>query len=207
MISSNSKTSNILLTLAVLFTIAGAARFLPVGAIAEDSGAHPDYTPETVAVSTDAAEGGSLGVLDRTSPDASKEIRLSAEAAEAVREDLAYIETERTKLTEAKLSLAADRVELENRERAIEDLQARMAERWEKMQATSNEDMTHLAKMYGSMKPSQAAQIFDKMDPTFAAGFLRMISSDQAGLVMAEMNTQQAYIVSIELANMNADLR
>lgn len=207
MISSNSKTSNILLTLAVLFTIAGAARFLPVGAIAEDSEHDVDISADLTKVSADISADALPTPSPYKTPSSSTEICLSQEAAEAVREDLAFIDAERAELTQARLELAADRATVENRERAIEDLQTRMAERWAKMQATSNEDMAHLAKMYGSMKPSQAAEIFDQMDAVFAAGFLRMISSDQAGLVMAEMQTKNAYIVSLELANMNADIR
>ena len=75
------------------------------------------------------------------------------------------------------------------------------------MQAFAGEDLKHLADMYGAMKPDQAATIFDQMDPGFAAGFLRLLSSEQAGLIMASMESQQAYVVSVRLASLNEDLR
>ena len=64
-----------------------------------------------------------------------------------------------------------------------------------------------MAQMYGAMKPDQAAIIFNQMDPGFAAGFLRLLNSEQAGLIMANMESQQAYIVSVRLASINEDLR
>lgn len=82
-----------------------------------------------------------------------------------------------------------------------------METRWEDMQAFAGEDLNHLAQMYGAMKPDQAATIFNQMDPGFAAGFLRLLNSEQAGLIMANMESQQAYIVSVRLASINEDLR
>ena len=61
--------------------------------------------------------------------------------------------------------------------------------------------------MYSAMKADQAAQIFNQMDAGFAAGFLRLMASDQAGLIMVNMQTQKAYLVSVKLATMNDDVR
>ena len=61
--------------------------------------------------------------------------------------------------------------------------------------------------MYGSMKPDQAAAIFDQMEPDFAGNFLRLMRSEQAGLIMASMETRKAYAVSLKLAELNADIR
>ena len=75
------------------------------------------------------------------------------------------------------------------------------------MTAEAEMDITHLAQMYGAMKPDQAAQIFDKMDPSFAAGFLRELRSEQAGLILARMEPNNAYAVSIKIAARNEDIR
>jgi flagellar motility protein MotE (MotC chaperone) len=45
------------------------------------------------------------------------------------------------------------------------------------------------------------------MDSGFAAGFLRLMVPDQAGLVLANMEAEKAYLVSIKLATMNDDVR
>ena len=68
-------------------------------------------------------------------------------------------------------------------------------------------DIRHLAGMYSAMKPDAAATIFNQMDPAFAAGFLRLIPSEQAGLILANMDAKKAYVISVKLATMNADVR
>ena len=45
------------------------------------------------------------------------------------------------------------------------------------------------------------------MDPAFAAGFLRLMPSEQAGLILASMDSKKAYVISVKLATMNADVR
>jgi flagellar motility protein MotE (MotC chaperone) len=57
------------------------------------------------------------------------------------------------------------------------------------------------------MKPKKAASIFDKMDPAFAAGFLREIDGARAGLILSEMNVQQSYKVSLLIANRQSEWR
>ncbi|MEM9841330.1 MAG: hypothetical protein AAF767_01720, partial [Pseudomonadota bacterium] len=105
------------------------------------------------------------------------------------------------------LELKAWEAELEQTRSDLAALQATLDTRWQDMQAFAGEDLNHLAQMYGAMKPDQAAIIFDQMDPGFAAGFLRLLNSEQAGLIMANMESQQAYIVSVRLASLNEDLR
>ena len=58
-----------------------------------------------------------------------------------------------------------------------------------------------------TMKAKKAAAIFDRMDPAFAAGFLREIDSARAGLIMAEMGEEQSYRVSLLIANRHAEWR
>ena len=68
-------------------------------------------------------------------------------------------------------------------------------------------DVTHLTTMYATMKPKQAAQIFNKMNPRFAAGFLREMKGQRAGLILATMDSQKAYEISLVLASRNANYR
>ncbi|MEE9328952.1 MAG: hypothetical protein V3V30_02350 [Parvularculaceae bacterium] len=76
-----------------------------------------------------------------------------------------------------------------------------MDEKVKLLEKTSRADIIHLTKMYENMKPKQAAEIFDKMDPVFAAGLLHGMKSNQAGLVMANMSPEKAYIISVMIAN------
>jgi flagellar motility protein MotE (MotC chaperone) len=71
----------------------------------------------------------------------------------------------------------------------------------------AGEDISHLVEMYSTMKPKNAAAIFDRMDPAFAAGFLREIDSARAGVIMAEMGEEQSYRISLLIANRHAEWR
>ena len=121
--------------------------------------------------------------------------------------DQARLETESDNLVARELELQAWEAELTQTREDLSALQATLETRWQDMQAFAGEDLNHLAQMYGAMKPDQAAIIFNQMDPGFAAGFLRLLNSEQAGLIMANMESQQAYIVSVRLASLNEDLR
>jgi flagellar motility protein MotE (MotC chaperone) len=45
------------------------------------------------------------------------------------------------------------------------------------------------------------------MDPAFSAGFLREMSSDKAGLIMANMEARKSYAISVIIAGRNAKYR
>lgn len=118
-------------------------------------------------------------------------------------------------------AMVEERTALDNRARELEALEAAMKTRLADMEAAQAElerysrtidesatgDIEHLVAMYSTMKPKKAAEIFDKMDATFAAGFLREIDSARAGLIMAEMSANQSYKVSLLIANRHSDWR
>ncbi|WP_298915573.1 hypothetical protein [uncultured Algimonas sp.] len=92
----------------------------------------------------------------------------------------------------------------------LEDLQATrdtLQAMTDRLDVTANEDITHLVDMYSTMKPKKAAAIFNRMDPAFAAGFLREIDSARAGVIMAEMAEEQSYRVSLLMASRHAEWR
>ena len=200
--------SNVLLTLGVLFTIGGATRFLPdalafaeqapatdaaTTAAAADAGAIPEATP---AAATGASKPGNL-----------TEVCFSSETASLLQEDQWLFESEREDIKKQKLELQAWENQLEQQTAELKLLQQTLEARWEEMQASSDEDIAHLASMYSAMKADQAAQIFNQMDAGFAAGFLRLMAPDQAGLILANMEAQKAYFVSVKLATINDDVR
>ena len=117
------------------------------------------------------------------------------------------IAAQEDQLQEETLALKARALELDSRTAELSALQETLEARWKEMQTASDEDIMHLARMYGSMKPDQAAAIFDQMEPDFAGNFLRLMRSEQAGLIMASMETRKAYAVSLKLAELNADIR
>ncbi len=202
-----SASSNVLLTLGVLFTIGGATRLLPETlAFAEAAeqadakaaaGAPADIRPSDGVAVTPAASG------EKQAGD----VCFSAETAGLISEDQWLFESERRDLESQKLALKAWEQQLSTQTAELRALQATLDQKWQQIEAASSEDIRHLAQMYSAMKPDQAASIFNQMDPSFAAGFLRLIPSDQGGLILAGMETQKAYLVSVKLASMNSDVR
>ena len=55
-------------------------------------------------------------------------------------------------------------------------------------------------------KCPQAAALFEKMDSTFAAGFLGRMASENAARIMAGMSPEKAYEISVKLAGRNAEI-
>lgn len=195
--AKTSTGTNVLLTIGVLFTIAGGTRALPQ-AFSFSPGstdAEPNFI-EAVPVSY---------ATDTTSSEPN--VCFSGESASAIREDQARIEQRVQALEEQELALRTRRLALDQQAEDLKAIQVGLEARWEEMTANANKDIQHLANMYSTMKPDQAAGIFNQMDPGFAAGFLRLMPSSQAGLILAEMDGSKAYIVSVKLASLNQDIR
>ena len=192
--------SYVLLTLGFLFTLGAAVRFLPSNLAVADEGA------KTAAPAGDhepVAESDAVAVSAKQVD----QVCFTAETAALLAEDQDKLKEQQAALQELELELTARQQELDRRAADLDAVQVALSERWDQLQDLSNEDVEHLARMYGSMKPDQAASIFNQMDSEFAAGFLRLMRSEQAGMILAGMETQKAYAVSLKLASMNEDIR
>ncbi|MEQ8557488.1 MAG: hypothetical protein RIB03_04150 [Henriciella sp.] len=195
--------SNVLLTLGVLFTIGGASRILP----------HAFAAAEDTPPSQEEAAAGKAGLvpasytLDEDADASAERVCFSGEAAAALAKDQAAFDERTAALQEEELSLQARRQELDSQAEELQALQKTLENRWRQMSASADQDIEHLAQMYAAMKPDQAAAIFNQMDPGFAAGFLRLMPSDQAGMILASMDASKAYVVSVKLASKNEDIR
>lgn len=111
---------------------------------------------------------------------------------------------------EAKLEARAQMLDLvEARLRArlaeLETVQRKLESTAALVDDAAGKDVRHLAAMYEQMKPKQAGQLFDAMDPAFAAGFLGAMNAPAAALIMANMDAGKAYSVSLLLAGRNVD--
>lgn len=200
--------SNVLLTLGVLFTIGGATRFLPDAlAFAEQAPAADTTTTAAPAASETAPADPATSAPAASSKGNLTEVCFSSESASLLEEDQWLFEAEREDIKQQKLELQTWENQLAQQTAELKVLQETLEARWQEMQASSDQDIEHLARMYSAMKPDQAALIFNQMDAGFAAGFLRLMASDQAGLILANMEAQKAYFVSVKLATMNDDVR
>ena len=70
----------------------------------------------------------------------------------------------------------------------------------------AEDDIDRLTNVYASMKPKQAAALFEEMDPDFASGFLARMRPDAAAAIMAGLTPQAAYTISVVLAGRNAEV-
>ena len=200
--STGNTRTHVLLTLAALFTIGGATRVLPHPfAVAESNPA----TDEQVSAPVSDAIQATYPVQDQAIGD--DQICFTDETASALAEDQQRFAARMDSLDERELSLQVREQELSQQAQELKMLKQTLEERWQKMSTAADEDLKHLAQMYSAMKADQAAGIFNQMDPAFAAGFLRLMQSDQAGKILANMDKSKAYVVSVKLASINGDIR
>ncbi|MCI4666375.1 MAG: hypothetical protein MRY74_16835 [Neomegalonema sp.] len=103
----------------------------------------------------------------------------------------------REKKLKAFNKLVQDRLrQLEREKKVFSGLVASVAK-------ASKKDISHLVTMYSKMKPKKAAEIFNTMDPGFAAGFLVRMRADKASSVLSLMEPKRAYAVSLRMAGRN----
>jgi flagellar motility protein MotE (MotC chaperone) len=125
----------------------------------------------------------------------------------------AALERER-ELEEMALEIAGRSRELEVVEKRVASQIAELTRQQEALQAAfgqaeaaAEEEAMQLVSIYEQMKPKQAAQIFDQMPPEVASGFVRRMRKTNSALIMANMDPQKAYAVSLLLAARSGAVR
>jgi len=73
-------------------------------------------------------------------------------------------------------------------------------------QTAAEDDLSRLTQVYETMKPKDAAALFEEMDADFAAGFIGRMTPDSAAGVMAGLTPESAYTISVILAGRNAEV-
>ena len=132
---------------------------------------------------------------------------LTGSVLETITADMKRIELQKKEIAERESALKAIEKKLTMQVKAIEETNAALQNNIESLKTLANDDLKHLVGMYQTMKLKEAAEIFNSMDPTFSAGFLREMSSDKAGLIMASMDTRKSYAVSVIIAQRNSKYR
>jgi len=122
-----------------------------------------------------------------------------------------------TELHRQRADLARREAALQDREQLLAALEERLRGRLaglaaarEKLARTAalvddaaGKDVRQLVAMYQQMKPKRAGQIFNAMAPEFAAGFLGQMKAEPGALILANMDADKAYAVSLLLAGRN----
>ena len=164
---------------ALRLTESGAALAQEIGALAA---AGPEAAPELTCPVAEDADSLLAAIRDRSAQIASEEARLADRA-----QTLAVAET---RLAE---QLAAF-------EKARSDLEATLA----MADGAAERDLDRMTTVYESMKPAEAAKIFERMDVTFAAGLLARMRPEVAAQVLAGMNADGAYALTLTIASRNS---
>jgi flagellar motility protein MotE (MotC chaperone) len=71
-------------------------------------------------------------------------------------------------------------------------------------ETAAEDDIARLTRVYETMKPKQAAALFERMDAGFAAGFLARMRPEAAAAIMAGLSPEAAHRLSVVLAGRNA---
>ncbi len=122
---------------------------------------------------------------------------------EAIRERQATLDAEEARVDERLAVLESAQAEFERKRQELLDAEQRLAATLSQTDGAVLRDIAQLTAMYESMKPKNAAQIFNEMDPNFSAGFLIRMNPQAAADILAAMETDVAYEVSVLMANRN----
>ncbi len=126
---------------------------------------------------------------------------------------LADLREREAALDERTVSLEARVQVLRRAEAEIAEGLRELEEAEDKLRATiadantaAESDIARLTSVYENMKAEQAATLFSRMEPSFAAGFLGRMRSDAAAAILAGLEPELAYSISVVLAGRNADI-
>ncbi|CAM3672852.1 MotE family protein [Litorimonas haliclonae] len=137
----------------------------------------------------------------------SESVCLTGAVAETLMNERSALNSRQIEIAKRETALKALETKVQKDVDSLEVTQKTIQNQIDKMEKVAEDDILHLVEMYKTMKPKKAAEIFDSMDPGFAAGFLRQMDSTQAGLIMSEMSARKSYQISLIIANRGADWR
>ncbi len=114
---------------------------------------------------------------------------------------------ERESKVEARMQvLALVETEVAQDIKRLEDAEAKLRSTIAVANEAAESDILRLTAVYENMKSEQAAELFQLMEPSFAAGFLGRMRPDAAASILAGLEAELAYSISVVLAGRNADV-
>lgn len=180
--SGSTRLGALALLGAVFVGSAGARLLDPTGAIAQEATSDEALQPVAHCAPSDAPEALLAALKER-------EMQLASRAdVIADRESL-------LRAAEIRFRAQADR---------LREAEAQLSATLARADRAAEQDVSQLVEVYESMNPKNAAQIFDAMDVTFAAGFLSRMQRDAAAEILSGLPPDKAYAVSVVIAGRNA---
>lgn len=120
-----------------------------------------------------------------------------------VQERAGQLDKREQRLTERLAVLELAEVEFKTRSAELIEAEQRLAATLAIADNAAENDINKLTAVYENMKAKNAAEIFDSMDPGFAAGFLIRMSPKAAADIMTSMSKELAYSASVIMATRN----
>ncbi len=187
----------LLLASATLRIAVGASDAMAANEAATTEGEHS--TPEMASSSGAGAEPGAAANQVYVSEE---DLRPMIEALKAREARVATLEEEIDVRMQA-LSVAEN--EIDRKLARLEEAEASLRATLATARTAAEDDVARLTDVYASMKPKQAAALFETMDPEFAAGFLGRMQPDAAAAILAGLTPETAYTISVIVAGRNAN--
>lgn len=152
----------------------------------------PAYDPNP-SMSTPASAGAYVG-----------ETCVAPELFSALREREGELQRRADAVADREAELAILEQRLQERIQVLARTKNELEELVAQTEMANAEDIERLVRMYQAMKPKEAGEIFNAMEESFAAGFLAQMRPDAAALILANMEAEKAYAVSLIIAGRNA---
>lgn len=175
---------------AMLFLMSGVVRLGDHGvAIAE----------EVSSLVSAASDTGNADAMCEADEDIVQVLAVLREREQAVMQREEQLENRLHALKAAEQQIDRKMQELLNAEQQLKSTMA-LAD------GAAEKDLEQLTQVYENMKPKQAIPLFAQMDPQFAAGFLGRMRSEVAAQIMAGLEPQKSYAISVILAGRNSNV-
>lgn len=113
------------------------------------------------------------------------------------------LDRQRRELTLRENLLKAAENRVDKRISELKQIEVRLNRILKKSEEINGEKFTRLVKMYSSMKPKQAARIFNRLKLDVLVGLVQRMKPKKMSSILAVMDTGQAERLTLELADQN----
>ncbi len=103
-------------------------------------------------------------------------------------------------IDQREVMLSAAEIRINEKIGELEALKATIKQLLEEHKQKGEEQMLSLVKIYESMKPKDAARIFEQLDMPVLLGVIELMKERKSAPILAQMDPQRAKAITIELA-------
>jgi flagellar motility protein MotE (MotC chaperone) len=184
---------------------AAVAKSLPVRhhSVAQLAAAVPGRAREVRAVDP---QSGANPVFQTTtlSPDLFHLSDEEFDLLESLAERRQQLERRERRIDQRGALLSAAETRVEKKIAELETLKETIEGLLEQHQAQSNKRIASLVKIYSSMKPKDAARIFEELESVVLLQVIRQMPERVSAGILAEMSAKRAKTITVELAEANS---